>query len=201
MIRMSRRFDYTGAVRAAVGLLLAATACAFAEPIVYRVDPDITVVEYAVTYLGVLKQRGRFVRTNGAIVIDQEARDGHVDFTVDARSIDSGWSVRDNFLRDEAMLDTDRHPAIRFESTRLGFADGRLARIDGLLTLHGVRHPLALIVSRFECGGRGNGVPATCEADAAATIRRSAFGIEGFVPLIGDAVTLEFAVVAHRAPS
>ena len=193
--------DYTGATRGlarAVALLASVASVASAAPVAYRVDPDVTVAEYTVTYLGVLRQRGRFARTNGTVVVDFAAHAGRIDFQVDAQSVDSGWSVRDEFIRNDAMLATERHPSITFVSTHLAFADDRLVRIDGRLSMRGVTRVVSLAVERFDCGTGADEAPAECSADASATLHRSEFGMVAYGPVIGDLVTLDFAVVARR---
>lgn len=187
-------------VASALCLAAACTTLAGAQPSTYRVDPDATLVEYVATALGVIKQRGRFARVRGVIVLDLEAERGQVDFAIDARSIDSGWSVRDGFLQDEPMLDASHHPAIRFRSTRLVFVAGRLAKIEGALTLRGITRSVELVVTRFACRRPGDDANEACEAAAAATIRRSDFDMDSFAPLIGDDVELEFVIVARRSP-
>jgi polyisoprenoid-binding protein YceI len=190
--------DYTGGI-AALALAFAALATpTAAATIVYRVDPSRTVAEYTIVYLGVLRAQGRFAGTRGTLAIDLDAREGHVEFTIDARSVETGFAFRDAFVRDGALLDVDRHPSIGFVSTRLAFDGGRVTRIDGRLTLRGVTRSVSLHVARFDCGAPGAEAPQDCRADATAILRRSDFGMDAYAPLIGDDVTLAFEVVAHR---
>jgi len=163
-----------------------------ADSVAYRIDRKVTQVEYVVRALGVIEARGRFTNVRGMIVLDPELAQGDIDFEIDARSIDSGWSLRDAFVRGEPMLDAGRYSLIRFRSTQLIYRDGRLAAIDGMLTLRGVTRPVALNVTRMTCAS------ADCEAHAQATIKRSDFGMESFAPFVGDDVGLQFVVVAHR---
>jgi polyisoprenoid-binding protein YceI len=185
-----------------------AVACAFvvsatsvaatpvkAEPTTYRIDRDVTQVEYVAHAFGVIRQRGRFADMRGTIVLDQEMERGGIDFDIDARSVDSGWDLRDAFLLGEPMLDAERHPLIHFHSHRLVFRDGRLARIEGALTLRGVTQDVTLTIMRIACGDSSS---PDCQADAAATIRRSAFGMDSFAPFLDDEVDLQFSVVARR---
>jgi len=190
--------DYTGARRALAALLALASACVAAAPVTYRVDPARTVAGYGIVYLGVLPQHGRFDRSRGTMTIDLAAGEGSVAFTVDAHSVDSGFAPRDAFIRDGAMLDAAHHPDIAFASTRLTFDAARLVRIDGRLSLHGVTRDVALGVVEFDCGSVDGEPPRSCVADATTTLRRSDYGITGFVPLIDDIVTLDFRVVGVR---
>ena len=96
------------------------------------------------------------------------------------------------------MFDAQRHPVIRFRSTRLAFAHDKPARIDGELTLRDVTRPLSLHIARFDCGRMGDDGREACSAEVSGTIHRSDFGMDALVPLIGDDVELRFVVTAVR---
>ncbi|TMG84062.1 MAG: YceI family protein [Betaproteobacteria bacterium] len=118
-IRISEPFTAGAAALLALGFAAAAAAA----PVVYRIEPEFTYAEFAVSHIGLSRQRGHFGRTNGTIVLDPEQHSGSIDFVVDATSIDTGWNVRDEFLRGEAMFDAAHYPVIRFRS------EGRTARV------------------------------------------------------------------------
>jgi len=181
------------------GATSVAAPLAKAEAMTYRIDRDFTQVEYVAHAFGVIHQRGRFADMRGTIVLDREKERGDIDFDIDARSVDSGWDLRDRFLQGEPMLDAERHPLIHFHSTRLTFRNGQLARIEGALTLRGVTQDVTLTVTRIACGYKPGGASGPdCQAHATTTISCSAFGMDSFGPFLGDEVDLEFAVVAHR---
>jgi polyisoprenoid-binding protein YceI len=193
------RTALTAAARAFVAsttiAVLAATASA--EPIAYRIDRDVTEVEFVARALGFIEARGRFTDVRGSIVLDRDGGHGDVDFEIDARSVDSGWTLRDAFVRGEPMLDAARHPLIRFRSSRLTFVDGRLTRIDGMLTLRGVTRRVALNVGELVCDPPSAGGSNECAAHAATTIRRADFGMESYAPFVGEEVDIRFVVVAR----
>jgi polyisoprenoid-binding protein YceI len=116
--------------------ILAAGAAEVAP--VYRVDPDLTDAQFAVSHMGLSMQRGHFGRTRGTIVLDPESHTGRIDFVVDATSVDTGWAARDAFLRGEDMFDTAHYPVVRFRSTRLTFDSARLIAVAGELTYFAV---------------------------------------------------------------
>jgi len=196
--RMAGRSDYNGGIVALACVLLAFAGRADAAPTLYRVDAGRTVAAYTVAYLGALRQRGQIAGARGTLVVDLEAHDGRVELTLDARSVRTGFALRDAFVRGGALLDASEHPSIAFVSTHLAFDADRLTRIDGRLTLRGVTRDVSLDVARFDCGLRGGLPPQDCAADARTTLRRSDFGSDGYVPLIDDEVTLAFAVVGRR---
>jgi polyisoprenoid-binding protein YceI len=166
--------------------------------VVYRVEPEFTYAEFAVSHLGLSRQRGHFGRTQGTIVLDAEQHSGSIDFVVDATSIDTGWNARDEFLRGENMFDAAHYPVVRFHSTHLIFDRERLIGVDGELTLRDVTRPVALKVERLECGKEPESGREGCGAGVATSIKRSHFGMNYALTLIGDDIDLSFQVTAFR---
>ena len=169
-----------------------------AAPESYRVEAQMSSTEFAVTHLGLSRQYGRFGRTEGSILIDPQEHSGAIDLVVDARSVDTGWSVRDAWLRGEDMFDVAHFPVMHFESTQLVFNQERLIGISGLLTLHGVTRPVVLKIERMQCGVIPDSGREGCGAGASASIKRSDFGLTYALGLIGDDIDLNFQVVAYR---
>jgi polyisoprenoid-binding protein YceI len=183
-----------------LGLLLAGSAGAVApQDPVYRIDPERTVASFSVNELGLWQRTGRFGRTRGQIRYDAEAQSGGIDLAVDAASVDTGWSLRDDFVRGEHMLDVLRHPQFRFRSTALHFDAHRLVAVDGVLTLRDVALPVRFRVTDLRCAVPRTGAAERCDAAISGSISRRAFGMDFAYPLIGDDVRFDFVVSAERA--
>jgi len=186
---------------APAGVVMAVALAAFpawADAPTYRVEPSLTTAEFAVAHLGVFHQHGRFARMSGRIAYDPAVPTGRVDFDISSASVTTGWSVRDAFVRSEAMFDAEHHPLVQFRSTHLEFEGDRLARIDGDLTLRGVTRPVSFAVTHMACGRELLAGRDGCDAEAGGTIRRSDFAMDFAWPLIGDEVELRFRVTAIR---
>lgn len=200
----SRRIANSAArrCRAIVALCacVAGASPAAADPETYRVEPQLSSLEFVVTHLGLIRQHGRFGRTEGTIVIDAEQHSGQIELSIDASTIDTGWELRDAWLRGEDMFDVGRFPLMRFRSTHLAFDQDRLVRVTGVLTLHGVTHPITLRIDRLQCANDGDTGRRGCEATATSSIRRSQFGLNYALGWVGDEVDLSFQVAAIRAP-
>ena len=184
---------------------LIALLCAFAaagaargDAGTYRVDPDRTSARFAVHYLGLARAEGRFGRTAGTIVLDEQQRVDSIELVIDTRSVDMGWDLRDAFVRSEAMFDSERFPQLHFRSTRASYDGARLVGIDGELTLRGVTRPVRLEVERVECAPRSGDGQEACAAAATGRLSRRAFGMDFAYPLIGEDVELDFALTAVR---
>lgn len=168
-------------------------------PEIYRVDPELTSAQFAVSHMGLSTQRGHFGSTRGTIVLDPEAHTGRIDFIVDASSVDTGWAPRDAFLRGADMFDTARYPVVRFQSTRLTFDSARLVEVAGDLTMHNVTRPIQLRVAWLDCGKDPDSGREGCGAEVGTVIKRSDFGMTYALGLVGDDVGLTFQVTAFRA--
>ena len=133
-------------------------------------------------------------------MLDPQDHTGSVDLVVDATSVDTGWGLRDTWLRGEDMFDVANFPVMRFRSTQLVFNEERLIGIAGLLTLRGVTRPVVLKIERLQCGPVPDSGREGCGAGAVSTIKRSDFGLTYAMGLIGDEIDLKFQVIAHRVP-
>lgn len=163
----------------------------------YMIEPSHTYASFEIDHLGFSMQRGQFNRTSGNIEFDAEARRGSIDITIDTASIDTGFEPRDEVLRSDTWFNVQDFPNALFRSQHFIFDQEKLVAVEGRLTLLGETRPIRLEISRFKCGfnlaKRKNG----CGADAEGIMRRSEFGLQNSIPLIGDEVRLRIQVEAY----
>ncbi|MBL4852326.1 MAG: polyisoprenoid-binding protein [Gammaproteobacteria bacterium] len=177
-------------------LISSAIALPFASiaaPVTYTIDPTHTYPYFAVSHLGFSTMQGRFNKTQGSIVIDQEAKTGSVNIVIDAESIDTGFKKRDDHLRSPDFLNAVEFSEIVYESTKVTI-DGDTATVEGELTIAGTTKAVTLDVSKISCGIHPFNKKEVCGFDASATISRADFGITYGSPAIGDTLELTFAV-------
>ncbi len=198
----SRRAQTSARMRLLFGLaacaLLMQGAHAAAGSEVFRIDPAQTRAEFAVDHFWVSTLRGRFGRAHGTIVLDADSRAGSIDFSIDADSVDTGWSIRDDFIRSERMFDASRFPEVRFRSTELAFDQASLVGAKGELTMHNVTRPVAVKVEGMECRRDGRAGGDSCGVAVVSSIKRSDFGMTFGLPFVGDDIDLSFHLTAHR---
>jgi polyisoprenoid-binding protein YceI len=185
--------------RAAVAIAVFAWSGASAAA-TFRVATDQTNVGFSVSNFGLGTHQGRFDLTWGKITLDPERHSGSIVFVVDVGSVNTGWDLRDAFLKSDLMFDVQRYPSIRFRSTRLDFEGSRLVAVDGEMTLHGVTRPVRFDVTRMDCGADTGIGSDGCGASVSGQISRSAFGMSFAYPLVGDEVALQFSIWAVRIP-
>lgn len=164
----------------------------------YIIDERHTFPVFEVSHFGFSTQRGRFNRVRGSIELDREARTGRIDITVETASIDMGLEDWDKEMRSENFFNSDAYPTMIYRAEELVFDGERPVAALGRLALLGVVQPLRLELGRFKCGVELATQQYKCGADATATFRRSAFGMDRYVPFIGDEVRLLIPVEAYR---
>jgi polyisoprenoid-binding protein YceI len=172
-----------------------------AAPVEYALDPVHTTVYFSASHFERSSVRGRFGKIDGRLVYDADSGAGALDVTVDLASLDTGNRTLDGVLRSPQFFDAAEHPVARLRANRFLMEGGRLAAVEGELTLHGVTQPLRLQAERFRCGEVSMfGIRRqVCGGDFRAEVPRSAFGMTRFLPDVGDTVTLQVSVEASPA--
>ena len=171
----------------------------------WSIDAAHSGVTFTVRHMVFTKVRGRFLKHRGTIVLDDANLEGSsVDVEIDAASIDTGIADRDAHLRSPDFFDVEKHPQLRFRSTRIvNVGDGTL-RVIGLLTIRDVTREVILDA---ETAGRGTDPWGNERVGFAAktTIDRKEFGLtwnkvlEAGGVLVGDRIDIELDVQAVRA--
>jgi polyisoprenoid-binding protein YceI len=171
----------------------------------WNLDTVHSGINFTVRHMVVSKVRGRFAKFSGTVSLDEsDFTRSSVEATIDASSIDTGTTQRDDHLRSADFFDVERFPEIRFLSTRIEKIAGDRYRLTGELTIHGVTRSIAL---ETEYGGRGKDPWGNERVGftAKGAIVRKDFGLvwnqalETGGVLVSDRVDLELEVQAVRA--
>ncbi len=151
---------------------------ASAEPVTYRMDPNHTHPSFEADHMGGLSTwRGKFNKSSGTVVMDQAAKTGTVEVTIDVGSIDFGNDELNEHARGPDMFDVAKYPTAVYKGKLTDFEDGKPGKVVGTLTLHGVTKPLTLEIDEFLCKPNPMSKKETCGADASAEFNRSDFGV------------------------
>ena len=159
--------------------LLAASGSALAAATTYRIDPDHTYPSFEADHMGGLSVwRGKFNHSRGTVTLDKAAGTGTVDVTVDMKSADFGQDQLNQGTQGKELFETAKYPQATYTGKLVDFVDGAPTRVSGKLTLHGITHPLDLKINSFKCMPHPVFKREVCGADALATFRRDAFGMD-----------------------
>ena len=162
-MRIQARF----ALAALVALTLPAVAAA--APRTYTVDTAHSVANFRIRHL-MTKVDGRFREVAGTVVYDPQAPGASaVDIVVQAASIDTGTSRRDDHLRSADFFEVEKYPTLTFESVAVEPVSPTSLRVTGDLTIKGVTQrvtvPVEVLGAMPYRGGEKTGFETTFIVD------------------------------------
>ena len=184
-------------------LLSLAAGAASAASVRYNIDPDHTYPSFEADHFGGLSVwRGKFNRSSGTVMLDKAAGTGTVDVVVDMKSADFGQDALNKGAQGKELFESDKYPTATYVGKLAGFVDGAPTEVVGNLTLHGATHPLTLKINSFKCMPHPMLKREVCGADALATFKRDAYGMDAGKAYGFDmTVTLRIQVEAIAAPA
>jgi polyisoprenoid-binding protein YceI len=113
----------------------------------YAIDKMHSEVTFQVRHL-LTKVRGRFSEFAGTVLFDQDhPEQSSASLTIDARSVDTGTTDRDNHLRSDDFFAVDTYPTLTFKSTRVVKTGDDSYDVAGTLTVRGVAREITLPVT------------------------------------------------------
>ena len=177
---------------------LAWLANAFASPEgdVWRLDGPHSAAQFSVRHLGISTVRGTFTKVSGTVTYSPtDVSKSSVDVTIDASSVDTRVTMRDNDLKSDHFLDVAKYPTITFQSKRVASAGPGKLTVIGDLTIHGVTKEVTLDVDGPSTAIKNPMGPGQRTGASAITkINRNDFGITYMSGMIGDEVDIQIDV-------
>jgi len=142
----------------------------------YTIDPVHSTVAFKIRHL-VSRTGGEFTDFGGTIVADFENLDAcMISLHINADSIDTGDTDRDEHLRSDEFFGVREHPEITFNSSKITRVDKQNFAVVGTLTMHGVSRQITLTVTYLgEVADPWGGVRAGYQLTT--TVNRKNFGI------------------------
>ncbi|HEY4900585.1 MAG TPA: YceI family protein [Terriglobales bacterium] len=174
---------------------------AFAQVQTWNIDPNHTAAQFSVRHMGISTVRGAFTKVSGSAQYDpSDLSKTSVEATIEAASVDTRVSMRDDDLRSANYFDVAKYPTITFKSKSVQAAGAGKLKITGDLTIHGTTKEVVLDVDGPSApvkDPRGN---SHVGASAATTISRKDFGVGSANLMIGDEISITIDVeLVHPA--
>jgi polyisoprenoid-binding protein YceI len=158
----------------------------------WNIDPFHANAQFEVRHLGISNVQGEFTKISGTVTIDDaDITKSTVDATIDATSVDTRVSRRDDDLKSDGFFNVAQFPTITFKSTKIEKAGEGKLKVTGDLTIRGVTKSVVLDVSGPSApitamGGQRRGMSATT------TINRTDFGVtKDPAPMIGNDISIQ----------
>lgn len=111
----------------------------------WKIDSSHSEINFTVRHMMISNVRGRFEAFTGTVEFDQQnPANSSVDVQIEAASINTRESQRDNHLRSADFFDAETYPYLTFKSKKVEVVDDSHGRITGDLTIHGVTKEVVL---------------------------------------------------------
>jgi polyisoprenoid-binding protein YceI len=170
-----------------------------AAPEKFLLDKPHTQVIFEVNHLGFSTSIGKFTDYEGAIQLDeQEPEKSSVDVTIQTASIDLNDDKWNEHMRSADFFNVEKFPTMTFKSTKVEKTGDKTANVTGDLTLLGVTKPVTLAVTHINTGKHPMADRIETGFSAAGKIKRSDFGMNNGVPMVGDEVTIRIEAEAYK---
>ncbi len=155
-----------------------AAAPALPAPGTYAIDPDHSFAYFGARHHVVGLVRGRFDKVTGTITVSQDPAACSVDVTIDASTINTQVTERDEDLRSPAYFDVKKFPTMTYHGRGIRPVSESSWIMDGSLTMHGVTQvvPLTFTFNGLFPDGKP-GRPARAAFHGSAATKRADFGM------------------------
>jgi polyisoprenoid-binding protein YceI len=105
----------------------------------WKVDGSHSSLGFSVSHMVVSETEGRFKVYDGTVVSkNDDFTDAQINFTVDAKSIDTDNEKRDEHLRSDDFFNAEKFPNLTFKSTSFKKVSGNKYVLEGELTIRDV---------------------------------------------------------------
>jgi len=180
----------------AAALIFGFQTQALAE-VLYTFDPSHTFVLWHINHFGFSNPTGKWM-AEGTLMLDEaKLQDSKVKVNIAMNSINTGIDKLDEHLRSPDFFDVHKYPVAIFVSDKVERVGKDRAKVHGMLTLHGVTKPLVLDVKLNKAGIHPITNKKTLGFSAEGKLKRSDFGIDKYIPGLGDEVKLDIEVEAN----
>jgi len=157
----------------------------------YVVDPSHATVIFGINHLGFSTFYGRFETISGRLAFNaKDPASSSVAIEIDTASISTNSGPLDEELRASAMFDSENVPTASYVSTGITITGDKTGTLDGLLTIKEVTRPVQLLVTFGGSGTHPISGKKTVGFNAEGRFKRSEFGLDSWLPIVGDEVNL-----------
>jgi len=184
----------------AIALLAATAALPAAAADVYTLDPNHTQIRFGWSHFGFSNMTAGFDSFSGELKLDpSDWTQSSVNITIPLDSVDSGVADFDTHLKSPDFFDTAKNNEATFKSTKVEKISDTKLKVIGDLSLHGITKEVVLDVTINKVGKHPMSGAEQAGFDATATVKRSDFKVDKFVPNVSDEVWIKISTETKKA--
>jgi polyisoprenoid-binding protein YceI len=178
-------------------LLLGVAPLAVAAPTTYSMDPSHTQVRLTWSHFGFSHPSAVVGIASGTVTYDPaHPAQASVTVRMPLSTLDTHVPALDEHLKGDDFFAAAKYPVATFTSTGVKVVDKKHLEVSGKLSVHGVTHPVTLYVTINKIGTHPAWSAPAIGFDATATLKRSAFDVARYVPVVSDAIQVHITTEA-----
>lgn len=165
----------------------------------YTLDPNHYYVLWHINHFGFSNPSGKWM-VNGTLTLDEKnPKDSKIDVTINVGDVITGIPKLDEHLKSDEFFSIAKFPVATFVSDKVTVTGKNTALVHGILTVHGVSKPITLNVTLNKLGVSPITNKKTAGFTARTELKRSDFGINAYLPGLGDEVKIDIEAEASAA--
>jgi polyisoprenoid-binding protein YceI len=170
----------------------------FCEQIEYKLDKDHSSVNWGISHFDFSHYYGKW-EAEGKLLFDKEKpENSKVEVVISIADVITGNDKLNKHIKSPDFLDVAKFPTATFVSDKVEVAEGKVSKVYGTLTLHGVSKPIVLKVVAQKVDKNPVSNKDTAGFSAQTSLKRSDYGISAYLPGLGDNVDLFIEVEANK---
>jgi polyisoprenoid-binding protein YceI len=165
----------------------------------YTLDAMHTNIDWRISHFGFSNPSGKFARVEGTLSLDEaKPENSKVTATIAINNLVTGIDKLDEHLKSPDFFDAAQFPTATFASDKVEVGAHNTAKVYGTLTVHGVAKPVTLDVTLNKIGMNMMNKK-TAGFSIHTTLKRSDFGMNKYLPGLGDDVDIHIESEANLA--
>ncbi len=183
-----------------IGILILFSSTVYAAPETYQLDPTHSYVLWHISHFDFSNPSGKWLVSKGTLILDKDKpQNSKVDVTIQVADMITGIPELDKHLQSAAFFDVAKFPLATFVSNKVTLSGRNQAKVEGILTVHGVSKPITLNVKLNKMGINPISNKEAVGFTASTTLKRSDFGISTLLPGLGDEVKIDIEAEAFKS--
>jgi polyisoprenoid-binding protein YceI len=161
-----------------------------AEAGTYVADPHHSSVTFRISHMGLSNFVGRFNNVDARLAFNPQNPTGvNMEGRVKLSNIDTGNPTLDSTLKGAGFFDAEHFPTIKLVAKKLEIVSPDRGRLETDVTMHGITRPVTFDVT-FHGHAKNFEGKESMGFSAHTILKRSAFNMGGFIPMVGDDVDI-----------
>ena len=164
----------------------------------YTFDPSHTYVQWHINHFGFSNPSGKWM-AEGTLVWDEaKPQEDKVNIVIHTSDVVTGIPKLDEHLKGADFFNVAKFPKATFVSDNVNVTGKDTAKVSGTLTVNGIAKPVTLDVKLNKSGVSPITQKQTLGFTGSTILKRSDFGINKYLPGLGDDVKIEIEGEAQK---